>query len=93
MADDRCFEANYWAYQGIITPDYMTCHVMPEREANAIEAAADLAFVARFGEAEQARMRAGYHGLGLVDHGAVAVEAETTRAAFRQMLDEEDEEV
>lgn len=90
---DPCFEANYWAYQGIITADYMTCHVMPEHEAKAIEAAADLAFIARFGEAEQARMRAGYNGLGLVDRGAVAAEAEDTRAAFRQMLDEEDEGV
>lgn len=90
---DRCFEANYWAYQGLITADYMICNVMSEAEANAIETAADLAFIARFGEAEQARMRAGYHGLGLVDHGAVAVEAESTRAAFRQMLDEEDEGV
>lgn len=90
---DPCFEANYWAYQGIITADYMTCHVMPEHEAKTIETAADLAFVARFGEAERARMRAGYHGLGLIDRGAIAVESEAARADFRQMLDDEDEGV
>jgi len=89
---DRCFEAAYWYAVGVVTPDYMYCSVLPEREAKAIQRAAELAFVGRFGEAEQERMKAGYHGLGLIDNGAVARESESTRDAFRKALDADEDE-
>ena len=37
-------------------------------------------------------MKAGYHGLGLIDNGAVARESESTRDAFRKALDADEDE-
>jgi hypothetical protein len=88
---ERKFAADFWASYGHYTPDYMHIYVMPEHEAKAISEAADLAFIGRFGEAEQQRMKAGYHGLGLIDNGAIARESETARESFRQALDEDEE--
>lgn len=87
---ERKFEADlHYAFNGGVTADYAYLYVMSPREAHAIDDAASLAFVGRFGEAEQARIRGGYSGHGLIDNGAIAVESESTREAFRQMLDED----
>lgn len=75
------------------TTAWLYHNVMRVNEADAIECAANLAFIGRWGEAEQQRGRGGYAGLGLIDRGAVASESEHSRENFRSMLDEDDQAV